>query len=62
MRVGGPDIIVPKEGMLKGLYLIKLPAQLVSATKTMVQVGVYEKKKKIFSSKIKFIGPLKKKL
>ncbi len=60
IRVGGPNIIVPKEGLLKGLYLIKLPLELVSSTKTILQLGVYEKKKKLFSNTIKFIGPLKK--
>jgi polyferredoxin len=62
MRVGGPDITVPKEGILKGLYMVKIPPQLLSSTKTVVQLGVYQNGKRITSSNVKFIGPLKKQL
>jgi cytochrome c oxidase accessory protein FixG len=62
MRVGGPDIIVPKEGILKGLYMVKIPPELITSTKTIVQLGVYENGKQIISNKIKFIGPLKKRV
>jgi len=62
MRVGGPTINVPKEGMLKGLYMVKIPPQLLSATKTIVQLDVYQNGKKIVSNKVKFIGPLKKQI
>ena len=62
MRVGGPDITVPKEGILKGLYMVKIPPQLLISTKTIVQLGVYQNGQKITSSNIRFIGPLKKRL
>lgn len=62
MRVGGPEIVVPKEGILKGLYMIKLPPELITSTKTIVQLGVYENGKKIITNKVKFIGPLKKRI
>ncbi len=62
LRVGGPDITVPKEGILKGLYMVKIPPHLLSATKTVVQLGVYQNGKKITTSNVKFIGPLKKQL
>ena len=62
MRVGGPDITVPKEGILKGLYMVKIPPQVLNETKTIIQLGVYQNGKKIISSKVKFIGPLKKQL
>jgi len=62
MRVGGPDIIVPKEGILKGLYMVKIPPQLLSSTKTIVQLGVYQNGKRVASSNVKFIGPLKTQL
>jgi cytochrome c oxidase accessory protein FixG len=60
MRVGGPTINVPKEGMLKGIYLVKVPPHLLQGTKTEIQLGVYQHGKKIITSKIKFIGPIKK--
>jgi len=62
MRVGGPEIIVPKEGILKGLYMVKIPPRLINSTKTLVQLGVFQNGKKITSSNVKFIGPLKKQL
>jgi cytochrome c oxidase accessory protein FixG len=62
MRVGGPAINVPKEGILKGLYMVKIPLQFLTTTKTMVQFGVYQNTKKIVSNKVKFIQPLKNKL
>jgi len=62
LRVGGPDITVPKEGIIKGLYMVKIPPQVLSSTKTIVQLGVYQNGKKITSSNVKFIGPLKKQL
>jgi len=60
MRVGGPNITVPKEGILKGLYMVKIPPQLLSSTKIIVQLGVYQNGKRITYSNVKFIGPLKK--
>jgi cytochrome c oxidase accessory protein FixG len=58
MRVGGPDILVPKEGILKGLYMVKLPPEEVRSMKMTVELGVYEHGKKIISTKARFIGPL----
>jgi len=61
MRVGGTQIVVPKEGILKGMYMIKIPPELITSTKTIVQLGVYQNGKKIINNKVKFIGPLKSK-
>lgn len=58
MRVGGPDILVPKEGILKGLYMIKMPPGDVRSMKMTVDLGVYQNDKKIVNSKVRFIGPL----
>ncbi|HEV8512483.1 MAG TPA: cytochrome c oxidase accessory protein CcoG [Cyclobacteriaceae bacterium] len=62
MRVGGPEIVVPKEGILKGLYMVKIPPELITSTKTIVQLSVFQNGKKITSNNVKFIGPLKKHL
>jgi cytochrome c oxidase accessory protein FixG len=62
LRVGGPEIIVPKEGILKGLYMVKMPPELITSTKTIVELGVYQNGKRITSNNVKFIGPLKKHL
>jgi cytochrome c oxidase accessory protein FixG len=58
LRVGGPDIVVPKEGILKGLYMIKMPPGEVRSMKMTVDFGVYQDGKKIISTKARFIGPL----
>jgi len=44
------------------LYMVKIPPQLLSTTKTIVQLGVYQNGKRITSNNVKFIGPLKKQL
>ena len=59
LRVGGPEIIVPKEGILKGLYMIKMPPEEVRSMKMTVNLGVYQQGEKIASTKARFIGPLK---
>ncbi len=61
LRVGGPDITVPKEGILKGLYMIKMPPLEVRAMKMTVELGVYQNGEKIATTKARFIGPLAKK-
>lgn len=59
LRVGGPDIVVPKEGILKGLYMIKMPPEEVKTMKMVVELGVYEQGKRIAGTKARFIGPMK---
>ena len=60
MRVGGPEIIVPKEGILKGLYMIRMPPGEVKSMKMVVELGVYQGGKRIAATKARFIGPIRK--
>jgi len=58
-KVGDPSIIVPKENMFKGIFMVKLPEQEITSMRMIVQLGVYQNGKRIETAKAKFIGPLK---
>lgn len=58
-KVGEQAVMVPAGEMLKGVYFIKIPADKISASKTVVMVGVYKDGKRIERLKVKFIGPVK---
>ena len=59
-RIGGSGMLVPKEGIGKGLFMIKVPEDLVNTTKLTVSIGVYKEGERMFTSTAKFIGPLKR--
>jgi cytochrome c oxidase accessory protein FixG len=58
VRPDGKPIIVPAEGMLKTIYFIKIPAEQIKQSKTVVYLGVYENGKLLEKLKVKFIGPI----
>ena len=58
-KVGISAIIVPKESMYKGIFMVKMPEQEISSMRMIVQLGVYQNGKKIETATAKFIGPLK---
>ena len=60
-KVGEPAILVPKESMLKGIFMVKLPEQEITSMRMIVQLGVYQNGKRIETANAKFIGPLKSK-
>lgn len=57
-KVDGKRIIVPAEGMIKGVYFIKIPEGKVNNARTLVTLGVYSGDKKLETIKAKFIGPV----
>lgn len=57
-RVDGNTIDVPAEGLMKGIFFIKIPAEEIKKIKTEVMVGVYEGGELIETVKVKFIGPV----
>ncbi len=59
LKIGGPNILVPKEGKLKGLFMIKLPEEDIKAMKMIVVLGIYQDGKKIETANARFIGPIK---
>lgn len=56
-RVDGNSIVVPGEGLLKGIFFIKIPATEIKGIRTVVMVGVYRNDELIETVKVKFIGP-----
>lgn len=59
LKIGEPNILVPKEGILKGLFMIKLPEEEIKAMKMNVVLGIYQDGKKIETANARFIGPIK---
>lgn len=59
LKIGDPNILVPKEGILKGLFMIKLPEEEIIAMKMNVVLGIYQDGKKIETANARFIGPIK---
>lgn len=59
LKIGGPDILVPKEGKLKGLFMIKLPEDEIKSMKMNVVLGIYQDGKRIETANARFIGPIK---
>lgn len=58
-KVGGePESVVKAGGMLKEMYLIELPAGMVTQAKMNVSLGVYHKERKLETLKAKFVGPV----
>lgn len=58
MKVGSPEVIVPKEGILEGLIMVKMPEQSITSMRTEIQFGVYQNGDKVETVKAKFIGPI----
>lgn len=58
MKIGDPNILVPKEGILKGMVMVKLPEEVINSMKTEIVFGIYSEGKKIETAKAKFIGPI----
>jgi cytochrome c oxidase accessory protein FixG len=62
VKPDGKPVVVPAEGILKTIYFIEIPGSQVQSAKTVVNVGVYENGKRIESLKVKFIGPVTRKI
>lgn len=59
LKIGEKDILVPSEGILKGLFMIKLPEEEISSMKMNVVLGIYQNGNKIETANARFIGPIK---
>jgi cytochrome c oxidase accessory protein FixG len=60
LRVDGKPILVPAEGIMKGVFFIKIPQADVHSARTIVRLGIYKDGKQIEKLKVKFIGPVSK--
>lgn len=61
LKIGDQNILVPKEGILKGLFMIKLPEGEIKSMKMNVVLGIYQDGKRIETADARFIGPIKTK-
>ena len=59
-RVGDQAVIVPAEGLLKGVYFIKMPMTAITTPKNLIILGIYKNGKMIDRIKTKFIAPVTK--
>jgi cytochrome c oxidase accessory protein FixG len=57
-KVDGKAVVVPAEGLTKGVYFIKIPDTDINNARTVVTLGVYADGKKLETVKVKFIGPV----
>ncbi len=57
-KIGDEKIVVPKEGFLKSIVMVKLPEEALTNRKTIIEVGIYKAGKRIGTAKAKFIGPI----
>lgn len=57
-RVGEGALVVPKEGIIKSLFIVKIPSENLRSMKTIIEVGVYQEGKRIMTRKANFIGPM----
>jgi polyferredoxin len=57
-RADGDKIEVPAEGMIKGVFFIRIPASDIKSAKTVIEVGVYNGDELLETVKVKFIGPV----
>ncbi|MDZ7646913.1 MAG: cytochrome c oxidase accessory protein CcoG [Cytophagales bacterium] len=58
MKIGDPAILVPKEGILKGMIMVKLPESAITSMKTVIELGIYQNGEKVETAEAKFIGPI----
>ena len=59
-RVDGKPIVVPAEGITKGVFFIKIPQADLHSARTIVKLGIYKDGELIEKLKVKFIGPVSK--
>lgn len=58
VNVAGKPVVVPAEGLVKGVYFIKIPAEEITNARTVVKLGVYHNGRRVETLKVKFIGPV----
>lgn len=57
-KIGTGPLVVPKEGMIKNLFIVKIPEQQVTDTQTVVRISAWQNGKKIHTANARFIGPI----
>jgi cytochrome c oxidase accessory protein FixG len=59
-KVGDQHINIPAEGILKGVYFVKIPTTSITEMKTTVKIAIFHEGNKIETLEAKFIGPIHK--
>jgi cytochrome c oxidase accessory protein FixG len=57
-KVGDQTLIVPKEGLAKSVYFVKISPKEISSPKTVVTFGIYRNGELLETIKTKFISPV----
>jgi cytochrome c oxidase accessory protein FixG len=57
-KADGKAIVVPAEGLVKGVYFIKIPDSQVTKARTVITLGIYKGESLLETVKAKFIGPV----
>jgi cytochrome c oxidase accessory protein FixG len=59
-KVGGKDVVVPKEGLVKNVYFVKIPRADITGRSSEIVLGVYRDGKVIETIKTRFVSPVGK--
>jgi cytochrome c oxidase accessory protein FixG len=60
INVSGKPIVVPAEGLVKGVYFIRIAEDKVTNTRTVIAINIFENGQHVETVKVKFIGPVRK--
>lgn len=60
VKVDGKNITVPAEGLSKGVFFIKIPRDMITNARMVVNLGIYRNGEHLETVKAKFIGPVTK--
>jgi len=56
-QLGNSSVMVPKDGLYKSTFVVKMSDKHLTGMTTEIVLGVYEKGKKISTERVKFLGP-----
>lgn len=59
MKIGEQSIVVPRESMMKGLFMIKIPEEQIQTMRTTIELDVYQEGKLVQTKSVRFVGPIK---
>jgi len=59
-HVGQGAVVAPKEGILKTMYLVKIPPAELQEVRTKVTFGIYEGERLVEEVSARFVGPIRK--
>lgn len=59
LKIGPGPLVIPREGMVKNLFIVKIPESDMAGLKTSIVLSAYRNGEKIESAKARFAGPIK---